>query len=405
MRKVLLFAAVTAIAFLYSCKTKVSDEIVPQITEDDLIELDGDLDDNFLSSWEYIVLDDKEIDAIVPGMYTNVMYDEGLYFVGGTENGGYIKVYDSDGHFKNNISRHGRARNEYTNFRQWTIDRNRNEVLIATNDEYAGPVLIKKFDYQGNYLGELETDSIGKGAMFNNLRKCLSDGTLLIQNGYIPFPIYDYLLIPQKGKVIHPFEMTGRHYALKGYSDEELESMLSAHSYDDYDICSESYNQLSDTTYTLRLFDNHIYRFSKDGSECVANLAFRPQMRKKDKKNFKIDSGPFGTLPGMIYDMKDYLYIWFYDSEDCVYEKSTSKVYVLNGHSKKQLLPDFYDCSFYGNDLIGCVYLDDIIRSNERMESNHYDHEFAPELEDFYRKLKNHGNAAIIIAHYDKMTQ
>ena len=81
MRKVLLFAAVTAIAFLYSCKTKVSDEIVPQITEDDLIELDGDLDDNFLSSWEYIVLDDKEIDAIVPGMYTNVMYDEGLYFV------------------------------------------------------------------------------------------------------------------------------------------------------------------------------------------------------------------------------------------------------------------------------------------------------------------------------------
>ena len=54
MRKVLLFAAVTAIAFLYSCKTKVSDEIVPQITEDDLIELDGDLDDNFLSSWEYI---------------------------------------------------------------------------------------------------------------------------------------------------------------------------------------------------------------------------------------------------------------------------------------------------------------------------------------------------------------
>ena len=165
MRKVLLFAAVTAIAFLYSCKTKVSDEIVPQITEDDLIELDGDLDDNFLSSWEYIVLDDKEIDAIVPGMYTNVMYDEGLYFVGGTENGGYIKVYDSDGHFKNNISRHGRARNEYTNFRQWTIDRNRNEVLIATNDEYAGPVLIKKFDYQGNYLGELETDSIGKGAM------------------------------------------------------------------------------------------------------------------------------------------------------------------------------------------------------------------------------------------------
>lgn len=405
MRKVLLFAAVTAITFLYSCKTTVSDDDgVLQITQDDVIELEGDLDDNFLSGWDYIVLDNKEIQSIIPGDVVRILYDDGLYFIGGSDKGGFLKVFDSNGHYLNDISRLGRARNEFLSLNEWTIDHNRNEVLITTLDVSGSSksVLIKKYDYQGNYLGELNTDSLGEGALFGNLRKCLSDGTLLIQNSFNPFPIYDYLFIPQKGNAIHPFEITQESLALRGVPDEELESMKKWSQDFSYDIFFGSYNQLSDTTYTMRLFDNHIYRITKESSDCIANLLFRPQMQKKEKKIFNPQTGPFATLPFYIIDLKDYLCIWYYDGKDCVYEKSTSKVYELNGNSPKTLLPGYTYCSIYGNDMIACVDEGEISRANKLIESDDYDHRYSPELEDFYRKIKDCQNPVIFIAHYDK---
>lgn len=402
MRKVLLFAALTALAFLNSCKTEVSDEGVLQITENDVIELDGEFDDVFLSSWEYVVLDDKEIDAIIPGDVYRILYDDGLYFIGGVNNGGFIKVFDSNGHYLNNISRLGRARNEFTYLKEWTIDRNTNEVLITTPADYPGPVLIKKFDYQGNYLGESETDSLGKGEVFGYLRKCLSDGTLLIQNSFTPIPIYDYLFISQKGNAMHPFGMTAKSLTLRGVSDEELESLEKSIMYFSYGFFEGIYDQLSDTTYTLRLFDNHLYRITKDSSECVANLSFLPQMRKKQLKTFNPETGPFVNLPGCVGDLKDYVYIWYYGCKDYIYEKSTSKVYVLNGNSEKKLLPDGITSTLYGNDKISCIDTYEISRANERMERDDYEHIYSPEVEDFYRKVKDCGNPVIVIAHYDK---
>lgn len=396
MRKALLFAAITAIACLYSCQESGSDDNVLQISEDDVIVLDGDFDHNFLSSWEYIVLDDKENDAIVPGDVNRILYDDGLYFIGGVNNGGFIKVFDSNGHYMNEISQYGRARNEYHNLREWTIDRIRNEVLITTRNDYLGPISIKKFDYQGNFLGESETVPLGEGTPFNNLIKCLSDGTLLVENGYAGAPIYDYVLIPQNGEVRHPFEMTGYRSADKGASNDESQEIIIG----TCDVFTGSYDQLSDTTYTIRLFDNHIYRITQDHSECAANLAFRPQMTKKDIKNFNPVTSISTALPHTVYEMKDYLFIWYWN-QLCVYEKSTSKVYDFHNYGK-QLLPDWLTCSFYSNDMIACVSVQDISRANSRMESDDYDHSYSSELEDFYRKVKDCQNPVIFIAHYDK---
>ena len=66
------------------------------------------------------------------------------------------------------------------------------------------------------------------------------------------------------------------------------------------------------------------------------------------------------------------------------------------------MLPDYCECSLYGNDMIACVDVDEITRANESIESDDYNHEYSPEVEDFYRKVKGHGNPVIFIAHYDK---
>lgn len=405
MKKVLLFAAVTAIAYLCSCNSTTPDNSL-QIGEDDVIELDGSFDEKFLSSWEYIVLDDKEADALVSGDVNRVLYDDGLYFISTPLPIQQIKVYDSDGHYLNDIGRTGRARNEFVYLREWTIDRNKNEVLITSQEGYAEPVTIKKYDYEGNFLGQFMTDSLGSGTRFGHVSKCLSDGTLLVESGFSWLPSYDYLYIPQNGKASSPLGLTHNFLHDAGYSDEEVEEIAKNNPFIFYTIINGSYNLLSDTTYVVRLFDNHIYSITENSSECLVNLAFRPTLTKKERKRFNPETSPsLNTLPGYVYDYKDYLYIWYYGGPDCVYEKATSKVYALNGNRQKQMLPGYVECSLYGNDKIACVDAGEIIRANERIESDDYDHKYSPELEDFYRKVKDCGNPVLIIAHYDKKPQ
>ena len=382
MRKVLLFAIVGAVAALCSCDRTVSDNSL-QITQDDVIELDGSFDENFLSGWDYIALDDKETDALISGDVSKVLYDDGLYFISCFNNEGQIKVFDSDGHYLNDISRKGRARNEYLYLEIWTIDRNRNEVLIATQENDEGQVTIKKFNYQGEYLGQSQTAPIPDRNIFGHIAKCLSDGTLLVENGIKAFPVLYYYYVPQNGPLRYPIEMTDKDF---GQVSELVET------YGASSLINEGYfNPLTDTTYLVRILDNHIYRLTENGTECVANLAFRPN--PDNIKKF--------SRPSDFSDMKDYLYISYFEY-NCVFEKSTSKVYVVNRKSRKRMLPDYCECSLYGNDMIACVDVDEITRANERIESDDYNHEYSPEVEDFYRKVKGHGNPVIFIAHYDK---
>ncbi len=406
MRKVLLFAAVSAIAYFSSCNSTAPDNSL-QLTKDDVIELDGRFEDHFLSSWEYIILDDKELESILPGDVNQVLYDDGLYFISTYDPEQQIKVFDSNGHYLNDISRRGRARNEYLYLHEWTIDRNRNEVLITNQDGFEGPVIIKKFDYKGEYLGELKTDSIRDGNTYGRIVKCLSDGTLLIENGLTYIPVYDYYYVPQNGPVSFPLEMRDVYIPTNNQSVEEVRAEFkSIRAYGANFIITPGYfNPISDTTYLLRILDNHIYRLTENGAECVANMAFRPEITEKDIKNYNPNNGMSPLIPFEFYDMKDYMYFWYPGDRDYVYDKKTSKVYHLSGDSKKRLLPDYRYVSIYGNDKMACVDLDIIQRHIEEIESEDYDHHYSPEVEEFYRKVKDCDNPPIFIAHYDKKPQ
>ena len=406
MKKVLLFAAVTAITLFHSCKRTVSDNDVLQIT--DVIELDGRMEDYFLSSWEYVVLDDSEIDAAVPGMVDKILYDDGYFFIGCNEHGKCIKVYDRNGHYLNDISRFGRGRNEFISLHDWIIDRNKKEVLLTSQDGFQGPVIIKKFDYQGNFLEQVVTDSIRDMNTFGEVTKCLSDGTLLIQNGLTLIPVYDFYYVPQNGPVSFPLEMKKHHIpTADGYSVEDVkQEMKSIGSYYGNFIITWSYlNPLTDTTYIVRILDNHIYRLTEKGSECVANMAFRPQITEKEIKNYDPNDGMSSLIAYNVYDMKDYVYLWYPSYGDYLYDKTTSKAYHFNRESSMRSLPDYREMCIYGNDKIGCVDVDIISREISRIESDDYDHRLSPQLEDFYRKVKDCQNPVIFIAHFDKMTQ
>lgn len=400
MRSVLRFAALSALAFLISCKNNESRNDVLQIT--DVIELEGRVEDHFLSSWEYIVLDDKDINAAVPGDVNDIQYDDGLFFIGGGDRGGFIKVFDRNGHYLNDIGRVGRARNEFIQLRQWTIDRYKKEVLIANLESYEGPVTIKKFDYQGNYLGQLETDSIRDGNPFGSIEKCLSDGTLLIQNGVTYIPVYDFYYVPQNGPVRFPLEMKEHHIpSAGGYSVQEVKQELkSLGTYGVRIAASRSYlNPLTDTTYIVRILDNHIYRLTENGADCVADMAFFPPITEKDIKNYNPDDGMSPLIAYEVVDFMDYMWLWYPSRGDYLYEKSTSKMYHFDRESPI-LLPDYREMCIYGNDKIICVDNGIISRHIETIESPDYDHRYSPQVEDFYRKVRDCENPVIVIAHY-----
>ena len=399
MRSVLRFAALSALAFLISCKNNVSRNDVLQIT--DVIELEGRVEDHFLSSWEYIVLDDSEIDAAIPGDVTKIMYDDGFIFISSQgSNKKCIKVYDRNGHYLNDISRFGRARNEFVNLQDWTIDRNRKEVLITSHDGFETPVTIKKFDYKGNFIGQLETDSIRIGNSFGHVAKCLSDGTLLIQNGLTYLPVYDFYYLPQSGPMRFPLEQR-EHRLNTGYSvNEVIQEMKSTRSYGLNFIVSWSYlNPLTDTTYIVRILDNHIYRLTENGADCVADMAFFPPITEKDIKNYNPDDGMSPLIAYEVVDFKDYMWLWYPSRGDYLYEKSTSKMYHFDRESPR-LLPDYREMCIYGNDKIICVDNDIISRHIETIESPDYDHRYSPQVEDFYRKVRDVENPVIVIAHY-----
>ena len=73
-------AAVLSALFIFSCKTDVKTDGIPQITKNDVISLEGSFYDNFLESWDYIMLDDENLDGILGSPY-KVLYDDGLYFI------------------------------------------------------------------------------------------------------------------------------------------------------------------------------------------------------------------------------------------------------------------------------------------------------------------------------------
>ena len=193
MRLYPLFICAT-LSLLFSCKSE---------TDKTVIRLDGTLDDNFLESWEYVILEDDNPDALLGVINPNIRYDEGLFFICSEENRtSSIKVFDRNGHYKNIVCRTGRAGNECLSLNSWTLDTYNNQVVVVISNGYCGSVSIKRFDYQGNYLGQTESDTLGANCILGHIIKCTADGSLLIEDNRVhATPTHEYFNIHKDGSI------------------------------------------------------------------------------------------------------------------------------------------------------------------------------------------------------------
>ena len=71
-RELSFLAAFLSALFVCSCKNNDANEDCLQITKHDVIELEGSFDDNYLESWDYILLDDDNLDGILGNNYIAV---------------------------------------------------------------------------------------------------------------------------------------------------------------------------------------------------------------------------------------------------------------------------------------------------------------------------------------------
>lgn len=397
------YALLTAASLLSACKSNIYSGGTMQITKDDVIHLDGTLEDNFIKSWEYILLDEST-DALLGTINDAIRYDDGLFFIhSDMDKASTIKVFDRSGHYLNDIGRIGRARNEYLSLDSWNLDTHRNEVLIVNGDGYDGKATIKRFDYQGKFLGHIDIDSIGKEYVtVNGFAKCHSDGSLLMKDYMHSFPTHDYFILHPDGSASPLFEMSEYHQ-MHAPVDPALvlqqggfknENMNWGH-----EIVSGVFNLHSDTTYLTRALDNHIYRICGDSAECIAELSFIPNPPEKFKNGlgYEEETDPYSTF--YFADMKDYLRVGYKDGI-YLFDKSTYKLYHTNHDAINTSFPDTRILSVSDNDLIGFVDEFFISDALKLMSSPNYDHRYTPEVEDFYRKAKNCENPPIVIAHY-----
>ena len=65
-------------SLLCTCKSNIQSGGIMQITKDDVIHMDGTLEDNFMKSWEYILLDESA-DALLGTINDAIRYDDSLF--------------------------------------------------------------------------------------------------------------------------------------------------------------------------------------------------------------------------------------------------------------------------------------------------------------------------------------
>lgn len=396
----LLFAAFFTALILCACKNNVQPDNSLQITKDDVIHLDGAFNDNFLENWEYILLEDDTPEAML-GYVDGLFYDDGLFFVFSDKysNHASIKVFDSTGHYQHDIGQTGRARNEYIHPIDWAINTWCNEIIVMDNTSFN-----KRYSYKGEFLGEAKRQSggINDGYIGGDILKCMSDGTMMYYCGLCILPSFDYYMAYPDGNLGSPFKMTDYH----AYCEmDPIEYVRLAGDIGGVTLTSVFANVKSDTTWLLRLLDNHIYKVSDDTAQCVANMKFLPEIPYKTKCNYDYENDnkyKGQCIPNYFYDMKDYLYIWYYSGGEYLFDKASSKMYHMEYDSLDVSIPDIGFPYVYDNSIIGCVDTWSIQKALKLIDSKDYDHRYSPEVEAFYRKVKDCENPPIIIAHYRK---
>lgn len=394
--------AFVATTMLCGCKESTQSDNAIRITKDDVISLDGTFDDNYLDSWEYILLEESPESVI--GSVERIRYDDGLFFVHDNMNSETtIKVFDRSGRFLNNIGRLGRARNEYLNLDHWDLDVFRNEVHVINGDGYAGTTSIKRYDYKGNFLGVTNLDTIGKEFVtVNGYAKCLSDGSFLMNDPMHSFPTHEYFILHPDGDAVSLFDLP-EFYTLGSLAD--FEDIITGN-YNNGEkmtlgvrYVAGFFNPFSDTTYLMRRMDNRIYRIYQDKAEPVAQLTFIPEPPAKLKKGLNMGEDISEYTVSLFYDMQDHLRFG-YKENDYVFDKATNRVYLLDIDNRELFPTTSVLTVMAGNDVIGVVASHIIRHALEFMDSKDYDHSYTPQVEAFYRKVKDCQNPPIVIAHY-----
>lgn len=396
MRLYPLFICAT-LSLLFSCKSE---------TDTDITRLDGTFDDNYLESWEYIILEEDTPDAMLGEVNQEIRYDDGLFFIYSEADKTSIKVFDRTGRYLNDIGRIGRGRTEVLSHDFWTLDINRNEVLIAQSTGYPSTVTIKRYDYTGKYLGQAQTESLGENCLLRDLAKVTSDGTILIQDNLVhPAPTHEYYNIRKDGSISPFLDLTGCHMNQPGI-DLNL-FMQTREAKADMTVGRTTldgvFNPCSDTTYVIRKMDNNIYRLYGDKAECITKMSFLPdapdRFRNGGFDDWDLDEEFYSYSIGFFMDMKDYMYIGNYE-DIYIFNKADSKMFRMDPDTIHAKFPNHRFISVYGNDIISCVDVFLIKDELEFINNKDYDHRYTPEVEAFYRKVKDCTNPPIIIAHY-----
>lgn len=396
MRLYPLFICAT-LSLLFSCKSE---------TDTDITRLDGTFDDNYLESWEYIILEEDTPDAMLGEVNQEIRYDDGLFFIYSEADKTSIKVFDRTGRYLNDIGRIGRGRTEVLSHDFWTLDINSNEVLIAQSAGYPSTVTIKRYDYTGKYLGQTQTESLGENCLLRDLAKVTSDGTILIQDNLVhPAPTHEYYNIRKDGSISPFLDLTGCHMNQPGI-DLNL-FMQTREAKADMTVGRTTldgvFNPCSDTTYVIRKMDNNIYRLYGDKAECITKMSFLPdapdRFRNGGFDDWDLDEEFYSYSIGFFMDMKDYMYIGNYE-DIYIFNKADSKMFRMDPDTIHAKLPNHRFISVYGNDIISCVDVFLIKDELEFINDKDYDHRYTPEVEAFYRKVKDCSNPPIIIGHY-----
>lgn len=398
MKRLIVLLLVAAL-LLSSCKTEVKHDSSLQITKNDVIHLDGSFDHNFLESWEYVMLDDDNPDGMISDI-EGVLYDDSLFFIlsGRFMKQPQIKVFDRQGRYLNDIGHVGRARNEYLYICDWAIDTKNNQIIVFDNSANA----LKRYDYKGEFIDMTPLANYGPtdGYLASDFVKCLDGGSILTYASLSILPSYDCFMLDSDGTRHSPFSMTD----YREHCDmDPMEFMERMGDVGGLGLTACHSNICSDTTYLLRLLDNHIYRLYDDSVQCLANMAFMPEMPYKMKcdYDYETDDKYHGrSIPNFFLDMKDYLYIWYYYDNEYVFEKSTSKMYHITHDSLHVSVPETAAMTICDNTIIGNAEDYYVREAIKHMDSPDYDHRYTPEVEAFYRKVWASDSPAIVIAHY-----
>lgn len=390
---VVLISAVAVLCGCCGAGQNVEDGVI-QINEEDIIALDRSFEGMMVETWEPVFLEDSE-DGLIADIRGEIRYDDGLFFVCSDQrNTSAIKVFDENGHYLRDISHQGRARYEFLNLYQWTLDPVHNEVLIF---EYGTGFTIKYYDYSGNYLRTADFgDEYGPWG-FGSEPVCLSDGTVMLHNIMRLFPSPEYVMLHPDGTVNTLFEVT--EDKIVGEESRYYGGVL---------ISWKCYDPCGDEVWLTRFYDNHLYKLvGSDSVQCMADITFIDEVPEKirhalDIENRGIVESISKSILNECRNFKDYFSFQYLERPPMLFDKTTSRTYQFNENDSTAYLPEYYEfenSSVHDNDWIVFLTPELVEDQNTFIHSPEYDGRYSDEIKKFYQEASKTDNPVLLVLH------